>query len=55
MNKERIADTAAAAGWALWGISLATVNEFLTALSLLAATFASIAAGIYYIRKKRDG
>lgn len=54
MNKERIADTAAAAGWALWGISLATVNEFLTTLSLLAATFASLAAGIYYLSKRRN-
>jgi hypothetical protein len=51
MNKERIADSAAAAGWALWGLSLTTVNELLTALSLLAATFASIAAGIYYLVK----
>lgn len=56
MNRERIADAAVAAGWALWGISLTQVNEFLTALSLLAATFASIAAGIYYLTKrKKDG
>jgi hypothetical protein len=63
MSTDRVADavkeTAAGAGtiasWGLWGWSLTQVNEFLTALSLLAATFASIAAGIYYLRKRRDG
>jgi hypothetical protein len=60
---ERVAETvkeaAAAAGtvgsWGLWGWSLTQVNEMLTAVSLLAATFASVAAGIYYLRRKRDG
>ena len=60
MSQERIADAAkeaaAAAGtvgsWGLWGWSLTQVNELLTAVSLLAATFASLAAGIYYIRKR---
>lgn len=46
MNQERIADVGVAAGWALWGLSLAQVNELLTTFSLLAATFASIAAGL---------
>jgi hypothetical protein len=63
VTHERAADAvkeaAAAAGtigsWGLWGWSLTQVNELLTAVSLLAATFASVAAGVYYLRKKRDG
>lgn len=53
MNHERIADAAVATSWVLWGISLAQVNQLLTAFSLIAATFASIAATIYYIRHGR--
>jgi len=53
LNHERIADVSVAASWALWGISLAQVNQLLTTLSLIAATFASIAAGIYYVRNRR--
>lgn len=53
MNHERIADVSVAASWALWGISLAQVNQLLTTLSLIAATFASVAAMIYYIRHGR--
>lgn len=54
MRGERIADAAAVGGWALFGFSMTQVNEYLTALSLLAATFASIAAGIYYLTRKHE-
>ncbi len=62
MSQERLADAgkeiAAGIGtigsWTLWGWSLTQVNEFLQAVSLVAATFASIAAGIYYLRKRRE-
>lgn len=50
---EAIAGAATIGSWGLWGWSLTQVNEALTALSLLSATFASIAAGIYYLRKRK--
>jgi hypothetical protein len=53
MNKDRIADVAASGAWAFWGLSLAQINEVLTALSLLAAIFCSICAGLYYLAKRR--
>lgn len=53
MNHERLADAGVAVSWTLWGLSLAQVNQLLTAFSLIAATFASIAATIYYVRHGR--
>jgi hypothetical protein len=53
VNKERIADAATGGAWVLWGLSLSQVNEILTALSLLAAIFCSICAGLYYLAKRR--
>lgn len=52
MTKERIADAAAGGAWVLWGMSLGQVNEILTALSLIAAIFCSICAGLYYLSKR---
>jgi hypothetical protein len=51
--KEASAAAATIGSWGLWGWSLTQVNEALTALSLIAATVASIAATVYYIRSKR--
>lgn len=58
MTTERIsgefaAGAATVGSWTIWGWSLTQVNEILTACSLIAATFASIAAGIYYLRKRK--
>lgn len=53
VTKERIADAAAGGAWVLWGLSLNQVNEILTTLSLVAAIFCSICAGVYYLRKSR--
>lgn len=52
--KEIAAGAGTVGSWTLWGWSLTQVNELLTAVSLLAATFASVAAGIYYLRKRRE-
>jgi hypothetical protein len=52
VTRERIADAATGAAWTLWGLSLTTVNELLTTLSLVAAIFCSICAGLYYLRKR---
>ena len=54
MNRERIADAATGGAWVLWGMSLTQINEVLTALSLLAAIFCSICAGLYYLRKHKE-
>ena len=53
MTKERIADVAAGSAWVLWGYSLQQVNEILTTLSLVAAIFCSICAGLYYLHKRK--
>lgn len=53
MNNERLADMGVAVSWTLWGLSLTQVNQLLTTFSLLAATFCSIAAGIYYLRRRK--
>lgn len=39
--------------WALWGISMAQLNEALQAIAFIAATFCSIAAGLYYLSKRK--
>lgn len=54
MNKERIADAATGAAWTLWGLSLTQINTLLTTLSLVAAIFCSICAGMYYLRKRKN-
>lgn len=54
MIGEKLAGVGVAASWSLWGyVKLAQVNELLTSISLIAATFASIAAGIYYLSKRK--
>lgn len=53
MHQERIADTAVVVSWTLWGISLSQINQLLTTLSLIAATVASVAATIFYLRNRR--
>lgn len=56
MTKDKLAtEVLAGAGgsWALWGISLTQVNELLQAISFVAATIASIAATVYYIRNRK--
>jgi hypothetical protein len=60
MNQERmVGEAVAAAGtagsWVLFGVSLTLVNQVLTAISLIAATCASIAAYIYYRREPPQG
>lgn len=54
MNRERLADLATGGAWTFLGISLTEINEVLTALSLLAAIFCSICAGLYYLSKRRN-
>lgn len=51
--KEASAAVATVGSWSLWGWSLMEVNQALTALSLIAATFASIAAFIYYRKRSK--
>lgn len=51
--KELAAGLGTAGSWTLWGISLATLNEVLQAVSLFAATCASIAAFVYYRKKSK--
>lgn len=58
MTQEKLAAELVAGGstvgsWALWGWSLSQVNELLQAISFVAATVASIAATIYYIRNRK--
>lgn len=54
MAKEAAAGIGTASSWALWGISLTTLNSVLQAVSLLAATCASVAAFLYYRKKSRE-
>jgi hypothetical protein len=51
--KEASAAAATIGSWSLWGWSLTQVNELLTAISLIAATVASIAAFIYYRKRSK--
>ena len=58
MTQEKLAAEVVAGGstvgsWALWGWSLSQVNELLQAISFVAATIASIAATIYYLRNRK--
>jgi hypothetical protein len=55
MNPEQLAKTSLATGVSLFGLTLAEVSTIVTIIAGLAATFASVAAGIYYIHKGRKG
>jgi hypothetical protein len=53
-HQERVADAAVASGWVLWlGSHALELMPILQFMSLLAAISASIAATVYYI-KRRD-
>jgi hypothetical protein len=54
MVGEAVAAAGTAGSWVLVGLSLTVVNQVLTAISLIAATCASIAALIYYRRRRHD-
>jgi CHASE2 domain-containing sensor protein len=54
MVGEAVAAAGTAGSWVLVGFSLTVVNQVLTAVSLIAATCASIAAFVYYRRKHRE-
>jgi hypothetical protein len=51
--KEVSAGIATAGSWAIWGLSLTQLNQFLTTISLIAAITASIAATIYYLTNRK--
>lgn len=53
MNAEDVAKAGVALGVSGFGLTLADVSVIVTILAGLAATFASIAAGLYYLHKKR--
>jgi hypothetical protein len=53
MVGEAVAAAGTAGSWVLVGLSLTVVNQVLTAISLIAATCASVAALIYYRRKPK--
>lgn len=50
---EQMAKAGVAVGISGFGLTLADVSLIVTIIAGLAATFASIAAGIYYLAKKR--
>lgn len=52
MNPEQVAKAGLATGVSLFGLTLAEVSTIVTIMAGLAATFASIAAGLYYLRKR---
>lgn len=54
MVGEAVAAAGTAGSWVLVGLSLTLVNQVLTAVSLIAATCASVAAFVYYRRKHRE-
>ena len=54
MTPDQAAKAGLAAGVSLFGVTLADIGTIVTIMAGLAATFASIAAGIYYIRKSRE-
>jgi hypothetical protein len=52
---QRIADSGAALGWLAWFFShVKEINELLQFILLLASIFATIAAGLYHIRKRNQ-
>lgn len=51
MNGEQLAKAGVTAGVSLFGLTLADISIIVTIIAGLAATFASVAAGIYYMRK----
>jgi hypothetical protein len=52
MSQEELAKIGVAVGVSGFGLTLADVSIIVTIIAGLAATFASIAAGIYYLSKK---
>lgn len=54
-DAERLAKAGLTVGVSGFGLTLADVSTIVTIIAGLAATFASIAAGFYYLRKRRDG
>lgn len=52
MNTEQVARMGVAVGVSGFGLTLADVSIIVTILAGLAAAFASIAAGVYYLRKR---
>lgn len=53
MSAEQLAKGGVAMGVSLFGVTLADISTIVTIFAGLAAGFASIAAGIYYIRKSK--
>jgi hypothetical protein len=55
VSAEDVAKAGVALGVSGFGLTLADVSTIVTILAGLAATFASIAAGLYYLQKRRKG
>lgn len=55
MNHDALAKVGVAAGVSLFGLTLAEVSTIVTIIAGLAAAFASISAGVYYLSKWRRG
>lgn len=53
MGQETLAKVGVATGISLFGLTLAEVSTIVTIIAGLAATFASVAAGLYYTNKRR--
>lgn len=54
MDAENLAKTGLTVGVSGFGLTLADVSTIVTIIAGLAATFASIAAGLYYMRKRGE-
>lgn len=53
-NAESLAKAGLTVGVSGFGLTLVDVSTIVTIIAGLAATFASIAAGLYYMRKRRE-
>lgn len=51
---EQMAKGGVAVGVTLFGVTLADISAIVTIIAGLAATFASVAAGMYYISKRQE-
>jgi hypothetical protein len=51
LNRERIADAAAATAWGLFGMSLTQINELLQTLALLLTIVATAITIVIHVRK----
>jgi hypothetical protein len=51
LNKERIADAAAATAWGLFGMSLTQINELLQTVALLLTIVATAITIVIHVRK----